>query len=88
MLRRIAAEPGGDNLAVSLARLPTKRKVVHGVVVSPDNRYASVSVEDVGSAPGTVEAIDLVVSQTVAPVEVAQQAARIDFWKTAPASKP
>ncbi len=65
-----------------LARLPTKRKVVHGVVVSPDNRYAFVSVEGVGSEPGMVEAIDLVALQTVATVEVAQQAAGIDFWKT------
>jgi hypothetical protein len=31
-----------------LARLPTKRKVLHGVVVSPDNRYAFVSVEGIG----------------------------------------
>jgi len=64
-----------------LARLPTKRKVVHGVVVSPDNRYAFVSVEGVGSEPGTVEVIDLVALRTVARVEVAQQAAGIDFWK-------
>jgi DNA-binding beta-propeller fold protein YncE len=64
-----------------LARLPTQRKVVHGVVVSPDNRYAFVSVEGVGSEPGTVEVIDLMALQTVARVEVAQQAAGIDFWK-------
>jgi DNA-binding beta-propeller fold protein YncE len=64
-----------------LARLPTKRKVVHGVVVSPDNRYAFVSVEGVGSEPGTVEIIDLLALKTVATVDVAQQAAGIDFWK-------
>jgi DNA-binding beta-propeller fold protein YncE len=70
-----------------LARLPTKRKVVHGVVVSPDNRYAFVSVEGVGSEPGMVEVIDLVALKTAATVEVAQQAAGIDFWKTEPVSK-
>jgi DNA-binding beta-propeller fold protein YncE len=64
-----------------LARLPTRRKVVHGVVVSPDNRYAFVSVEGVGSEPGTVEIIDLEALKTVATVDVAQQAAGIDFWK-------
>src|SRR6185503_4204488 len=38
-----------------LARIPTKRRIVHGVVVSPDDRYAFVSVEGIGSQPGTVE---------------------------------
>ena len=42
-----------------LARIPTQRKVVHGAVVSPDDRYAFISVEGVGSEPGTVEVIDL-----------------------------
>ncbi len=66
-----------------LVRLPTKRKVVHGVVVSPDDRYAFVTVEGVGSEPGTVEVIDLAVMKTVATVDVAQAAAGIDFYKIA-----
>jgi DNA-binding beta-propeller fold protein YncE len=65
-----------------LARIPTKRKVVHGAVVSPDNRYAFISVEGVGSEPGTVEVIDLEALKTVATVDVAQQAAGIDFLRT------
>ena len=64
-----------------LARLPTKRKVLHGVVVSPDNRYAFVSVEGIGSEPGTVEIIDLEALKTVATVDVAQAAAGIDFFR-------
>jgi DNA-binding beta-propeller fold protein YncE len=64
-----------------LVRLPTQRKVLHGVVVSPDDRYAFVTVEGVGSEPGTVEVIDLVVMKTVATVDVAQGAAGIDFFK-------
>jgi DNA-binding beta-propeller fold protein YncE len=64
-----------------LARLPTKRKVVHGAVVSPDNRYAFISVEGVGSEPGTVEVIDLQTLKTVATVDVAPQAAGIAFLK-------
>jgi hypothetical protein len=64
-----------------LARLPTRRKVLHGVVVSPDDRYAFVTVEGVGSEPGTVEIIDLLVMKTVATVDVAQEAAGIDFYK-------
>lgn len=67
-----------------LARIPTKRRVIHGVVVSPDNRYAFISVEGVGSEPGTVEIIDLVSLKTVATVDLPQQAAGIDFWKMEP----
>jgi len=54
------------------ARIKTKRKVVHGVVVSPDDRYAFVSVEGIGSEPGTLEVIDLQRMQSVAqpPVEL------------------
>ena len=65
-----------------LAHIPTKRKVVHGAVVSPDNRYAFISVEGVGSEPGTVEVIDLENLKTVATLDVAQQAAGIDFLRT------
>jgi DNA-binding beta-propeller fold protein YncE len=67
-----------------LARLPTKRKVLHGVVVSPDDRYAFVSVEGVGSEPGTVEVIDLVSLKTVATLDVPSEAAGIDFLRTEP----
>ncbi len=64
-----------------LARVPTKRKVVHGAVISPDNRYAFISVEGIGSEPGTVEMIDLATYKTIATVDVGQQAGGIDFWK-------
>jgi DNA-binding beta-propeller fold protein YncE len=68
-----------------LARLPTKRKVLHGVVVSPDDAYAFVTVEGIGSEPGTVEIIDLKALKTVATVDVGQQASGIDFLRTEPA---
>jgi DNA-binding beta-propeller fold protein YncE len=64
-----------------LARLPTKRKVLHGAVVSPDNRYAFISVEGIGSEPGTVEIIDLEALKTVATVDVGEEAAGIDFLR-------
>ena len=64
-----------------LARVPTKRKVLHGVVVTPDDRYAFVTVEGVGSEPGTVEVIDLAALKTVATLDVAPGAAGIDFYK-------
>jgi DNA-binding beta-propeller fold protein YncE len=68
-----------------LARLPTRRKVLHGVVVSPDDRYAFVSVEGIGSEPGTVEIIDLATLKIVASVDVAEGAAGIDFLRMEPA---
>jgi DNA-binding beta-propeller fold protein YncE len=68
-----------------LARIPTRRKVLHGVVVSPDDRYAFVSVEGIGSEPGTVEIIDLAALKIVASLDVPEEAAGIDFFRTAPA---
>jgi DNA-binding beta-propeller fold protein YncE len=70
-----------------LARLSTTRKVLHGVVVSPDDRYAFVTVEGVGAEPGTVEIIDLRELKTVTAIDVPPGAAGIDFFKmiTAPA---
>ncbi len=64
-----------------LARIPTKRRVVHGVTVSPDDRYAFVSVEGIAADPGTVEVIDLRTLRIIATVDVAPQAGGIDFWK-------
>lgn len=61
-----------------LARLPTRRRVVHGVAITPDDRYAFISVEGIGSEPGTVEIIDLVARRTVATLDVGQQAGGID----------
>ena len=67
-----------------LTRLPTRRKVLHGVVVSPDDAYAFVTVEGVGSEPGTVEIIDLAALKTIATLDVPPGAAGIDFYKTNP----
>jgi hypothetical protein len=51
------------------------------VVVSPDNRYAFVSVEGIGAEPGTVEMIDLRALKTIATVDVAPQATGIDIYQ-------
>jgi DNA-binding beta-propeller fold protein YncE len=71
-----------------LARLPTKRKVLHGVVVSPDDAYAFVTVEGVGAEPGTLEIIDLKTLKTVATVDVGEEAAGVDFYKIETPPKP
>ena len=65
-----------------VARIATKRRIVHGVVVSPDDRYAFVSEEGIGSQPGTLEVIDLRTRAAVAAADVGQMAGGIDFWKT------
>ena len=55
--------------------------VTHGVTISPDSRYAFVSSEGVGAAPGMVDVYDLHALTRVASVEVGQQAGGIAFWK-------
>lgn len=70
-----------------LARIATQRPVVHGVVVSDDDRYAFVSVEGIGSEPGTLEVIDLAAERRVASVDVGQMAGGIDFWRSEAAAR-
>lgn len=81
----VASNKRGQSVSVidtktgtTLAVLPTQRRVVHGVAITEDDRYAFVTVEGVGSEPGTVEIIDLVALRTIARVDVGQQAGGID----------
>jgi DNA-binding beta-propeller fold protein YncE len=64
-----------------LARVRTKRKVVHGVAVSPDDRYAFISVEGIAAEPGTVEVLDLKSLTMVGSVDVGPQAGGIDVMR-------
>jgi DNA-binding beta-propeller fold protein YncE len=68
----------------SLGTAETSTTVVHGVVISPDSKYAFVSVEGVGAEPGKVDIFDLGSRTRVASVEVGQQAGGIAFWKIEP----
>ncbi len=65
----------------SVAKLPTSTTVAHGVVISPDSRYAFVSSEGVGAAPGKVDVYDIRARTRVATVDIGQQASGITFWK-------
>lgn len=65
----------------SLAQMKTSTTLAHGVVLSPDSRYAFVSSEGVGSAPGKVDVFDLKALAKVGTVDVGQQASGIAFWK-------
>lgn len=86
--RLLATNKRGQSVSVfelasgrELARIPTRRRVVHGVVVAPDDRYGFVSVEGVGSEPGSIEVLDLDTLERVATVDVSAQAAGIAFSK-------
>ena len=83
--RVLATNKRGQSVSVfdavsgrELARIPTSRKVVHGVAVTADDRYAFVTNEGVGSQKATVDVIDLVSLTRVATVEVGQQAGGVD----------
>lgn len=71
----------------SLAQLKTGTTLAHGVAVSSDSRYAFVSSEGVGAAPGMVDVYDLEALATAGTVPVAQQASGIAFWKVEPAKR-
>jgi DNA-binding beta-propeller fold protein YncE len=82
--RRDASISVFDNAGKEVVRLPTRRKIVHGIAVSADDRYAFISVEGIAAEPGTVEVLDLQSLKIVASIDVAQQAGGIDFWKSEP----
>jgi DNA-binding beta-propeller fold protein YncE len=65
----------------SVMEQPSSTTVTHGVVISPDSRYAFVSSEGKGAAPGKVDVYDLAARARVASVDVGQQAGGIAFWK-------
>lgn len=71
------------DLATGTSVFQTKSSttVTHGVAISPDSRYAFVSSEGVGAAPGKVDIYDLDALARVASVDVGQQAGGIAFWK-------
>ena len=58
---------------VEVARIPTSKKIVHGVAYSPDSRLAYVSSESVGADPGAVDVIDLARRRLVGSIAIAGQ---------------
>lgn len=64
-----------------VARLDNSQKVTHGVAVSPDSKYAFVSVEGIGGDPGKVDVIDLQTLKVVSTANLGKQAGGIAFWK-------
>ena len=58
---------------VEVARVPTTKKIPHGVAFSPDGRYAFISQESIGVDPGAVDVIDLTTRTKVATAPVPLQ---------------
>jgi YVTN family beta-propeller protein len=64
-----------------IARIPTSKKIVHGVAFSPDGRYAYISAESIGADPGSVDMIDLSSKTIVATIPVPAQPTGIAVWR-------
>ena len=71
----------------SVMEVQSSTTLSHGVAVSSDARYAFVSCEGVGAAPGKVDVYDLRALVRVASVDVGQQASGIAFWKSEPVAR-
>ena len=69
------------NTGEELAKIVNSRKVSHGVAMSPDSRFAFISIEGVGGDPGSVDVIDLDELKLVDTAELGKQAGGIAFWK-------
>lgn len=66
---------------VELAKIKNSRKVAHGVVISPDSKFAFVTSEGIGGEPGSVDVIDLINKKLIDQVDIGKQAGGIVFWK-------
>ena len=71
----------------SVLDMKSSTTVTHGIAITPDSRYAFVSNEGVGAAPGKVDVYDLRALTRVASVDVGQQAGGIAFWKMTPGAR-
>ena len=63
------------------ASVPASARITHGVVITPDSRFAIVTVEEIGGEPGRVEFYNLETLEREAVIEVGKQASGIAFWK-------
>jgi DNA-binding beta-propeller fold protein YncE len=64
-----------------LARVPTTRRIPHGVAITGDGRYSFVTIEGVGGEPGLVEIFDNRSRERVGLIEVGKQAGGVAIWE-------
>jgi YVTN family beta-propeller protein len=69
------------------ARIPTSKRIVHGIAYSPDSRYAYISCESIGIDPGAVDVIDLASRTRVSTVPIAGQPTGITVLSTSSVSQ-
>jgi YVTN family beta-propeller protein len=65
-----------------VARIPTTKKIVHGVAFAPDGRYAYVSQESIGADPGAIDVIDLATRKVTSSVAIPAQPTGIAVIRT------
>ena len=63
-------------------RIPTTKKIVHGVAFSPDGRYAYVTEESIGADAGAVDVLDLVALTMTSSYPVAAQPTGITILRS------
>jgi len=64
-----------------VARIPTTKRIPHGIAFSPDGRFAYVTCESVGTDPGAIDAIDLSTLTVVASMPLALQPTGVAVWR-------
>ncbi|MEP6590354.1 MAG: YncE family protein [Gemmatimonadota bacterium] len=67
---------------VEVKRIPTSKKIVHGVAFAPDGRYAYISQESIGADPGAVDVLDLESLRIVSSFPVAAQPTGITILRS------
>ena len=69
------------NAGKEVGRVETLRPIPHGIVITPDARYAFATIEGIGGEPGSVEAYDLTTFKRIGNLDIGKQAGGIAFWK-------
>lgn len=64
-----------------VVRVPTTKKIVHGVAYSPDGRYAFITQESIGADPGALDMFDLTTKKTVATYPLPAQPTGVAILK-------
>jgi YVTN family beta-propeller protein len=67
-----------------IARVPTSKRIVHGIAYSPDGRYAYISCESIGIDPGAVDVIDLRTRSRVGSIPIPGQPTGITILSFTP----
>jgi YVTN family beta-propeller protein len=64
-----------------VARIPTTKKIVHGIAYSPDSKLAFITQESIGADPGAVDMIDLTTLKNIGTLPVPAQPTGISTWR-------